>query len=136
MSSSVNFNNALGFYENIFPKLSLAHSTQCNVSSGNIFSVQCGISFSSYGSYYVPQDSVLYGIITQTCPLGPSVPDSSNAVLALTHLISTYLLAFKLSNAFVTQSSDSKNLSVNICAVPSCTLSNLANTCPLSYGFI
>lgn len=44
-----------------------------------------------------------------TCPFGPNVPDSNNGVCALTHLLSTYLLAATLSNALATISNSSKN---------------------------
>ena len=78
----------------------------------------------------------MWGIIHCTCPLGPNVPDSNNALYAFTHLLSTYLLAYTLSKAFAIIVYCSKKLSLKMCSVPSNTFSILAAMCPLSWGFI
>ena len=121
---------------NFFPNWSLAHSTQCIASSGNIFKVHWGMSFDTSGSFCEPYDSVLNGIITWTCPLGPRVPLSNKGFLFATHLESTYLLAFTLSKAFATKSKESKKKSVNIFSVSSQILSSWAKICPDKFGFI
>ena len=67
------------------------------------------MSLDTSGSLWDPYDSVLNGIITWTCPLGPSVPLSKRGLRLETHLESTYLLAFTLSRAFATKSKEEKN---------------------------
>lgn len=49
-----NFKRDFGFIVKVFPKISLAHSIQCKVYSGNNFNVQCGIYPSYPGSALLP----------------------------------------------------------------------------------
>ena len=53
-SGSKTLASYFGCCVNNFSNLSLAHSTQCSVSSGNILSVHCGISVVFSGSAWDP----------------------------------------------------------------------------------
>mmetsp|Transcript_31426 Transcript_31426/g.71401 ORF Transcript_31426/g.71401 Transcript_31426/m.71401 type:complete len:411 (+) Transcript_31426:759-1991(+) len=112
-------------------KMSRAHSIVCSMACGKCLRVHRGID-SSGGSCESPYDCVLCGSTTCTLAFVPRVPDSSNGLANQTQRESTYILAWMLSSALTTPSSESQKTSSKVSSVslPTRTSSGLTLRAP------